>query len=129
MTTLIPTTPAPTTVAPTTPDPASQPVIACARRFVAARGEVVVRAWVEDQSGELLPVPLSMANSVVGLYSENVKIAEVPSQFEDPAGTHVLLFRLPTGLLYPGHAYFLRVHLVTSDGITLGVAEFAMGTT
>jgi hypothetical protein len=84
---------------------------------------------MEGDDRQLMLVPLSMANSRATLFAEKVQVADVPSQFDDPAGTHVLMFRLPTGLLFPGHAYFLRIHIVGADDTDYGTAEFAMGTT
>lgn len=123
------TTPIPTTPAPTTSDPAELPVIACARRHVPARNEVVVRVWTEDAERSLLVDELSMDESGVELVSETGQRWAAKSEFEDPAGRHVLLFRMPQVQLMPGHAYFLRVSVVRSDGYYCGTADFAMGTT
>ena len=123
MTTLIPTTPAPTTAAPTTPAPDSLPFVACSRRYVSARREVVIRAWLEDDEHGYIEEVLDK-NSTVTLIDEYGAERTVKSEFTDPVGPHVLLFRIPAVLLFPGHAYFLRVQIVG-----YGTAEFAMGTT
>lgn len=124
MTTLIPTTPAPTTLGPD-----ELPVIACARRYVPARREVVARVWLEDSVHGLLAAALSKANSSIELVSESGQVWTATSEFDDPVGAHVLLFRIPEILLYPGHSYFLRAAVVGEDSTNYGSADFAVGTT
>ena len=132
MTTLTPTTPVPTTLTistfpPTTP-PALLPTISCARMFRYRTRELVARAWVDDESGELVDVLLAPRSCWMELFSEGVSRGRVVGS-EDPAGTHFVSFRLPQILPQPGHAYFLRVHLELAGGVSLGQRDFPLGTT
>lgn len=88
-----------------------------------------MRAWREDNNHQLQVDPLSMGASRATLFSESGQVCDVSSEFVDPVGPHVLLFRMPVGMLMPGHAYFLRLHVVGADETDYGETDFALATT
>ena len=109
--TLVPTTGGPTSFVPTTPFPLTAGErISCGVVYEHSMDRLEVRAWAEDESGDLRDQALTLSGCFLTLVDEVGKRLTVHG-IADPLGVQYVRFVIPQVRLWAHHLYLMEITL------------------